>query len=1438
MEFYSFFTFVTEITFCLWIRVIYLVSPFHLSIQLACKIISTLDLILILCVKIIKHLLIHISSFILYVIGVVTRLEHLLESTMEPKAAELLAVLKNNNLAIDVKVGHLLGIKSDIKQKNVPDGAVNLIFECLRLAIASPHSALYAAGFSTLGHFLKRLFIQDQIHVVSAYARYLYPVLLERLGDHKERVRAQAAQTFTDLWPAAGPEVEHHVLEVALTGKNPKAKEMSLIWLSNMSKNHGLLFRSYVPSLVSCLEDADSVVRDTAKSTTVELFQNAPARAKSDLMKEMTTQNVRKSIVNAIITNIGLEDHSSTARPLSRTDARPASRVESHHHPPRPHSRVEVVHQRSAAVVASHIPIPPVPPREVTPVVMDSEPIKSRPGSSKSEQERITPVPADAGKPSSVELARPSSQDGEEIKPLHAESSKQVDELFRVMFPCFEGRESEDNWMHREKYINTLHRLLYGNAPHEHPQHFYAGVKSILDGIFKAVNSLRTTLSTSGCLLIQDLAKVGGPKLDPMVEIIMQNLIKLCGGMKKISAQNGNFAFNAVLANVTYTPRILHHVTSACQDKNVQLRLYAAGWLKTLINKQAYHKSTIEHGGGLDLLEKSMKKGLSDANPGVREAVRGAFWTFYRVWPAKGNNILSDLDNKTRSLLEKDPANPNRDQTASQNSSIRKGLTGNSTTSSRSALKEAIAAQKKARLAPARALPPRPESAQSSFCETKSSDLPVKPSAVRTVPTGAPISSLSSAPMRPGAKPRRPELARPATADPYASRRPGASDTRPKTPAPPDSSPRPKYKPGTPSKPLSVARTRPKADLGQVASSQKSKPKKLDIPMKAQCPFPIVDPPRSGFNQGLSDQPWEPPHITTSSGVSGRPESPASIQLESPCEHVEQPATSIMMQGASSGPSITASPSHNQAMSSNRGRPRDIGAEATNHLSSSGDGQPEVATTHGGHVTTRHETDVLPGDIDHHEYNSRPNLQHGGESQNTVVIHEDPIPAQHNAEHHANDIVNHEQHMHADVQAENKTQDHEIELPLAVDGANGSNSKDNAHCDTESQFSWPSLRSYPDRNGPVGLNGSPFPSDLLQSTPDYLLNPMATTSNTSNNENKIPTTPITKKHDNLVVSERVSSKNNALGELPSNEPDHRHNKAIDSLLSTPRIYQHSGQCEAQYLRLKNRPVMNKRRYVSPRSQQLDNAKEMVRVAGQRIRSNALDLFAYRKLQDIIHFHGEKLFNQMVFDDLYHALLEELQSESDPKRKHHGSYTDLKTQAVVTFRLLHSSCPNFFVAYYSQALNAIFHARRYFESHCWVVEDLEQTASELFRNCELPEFGGLLDTLVGYAYQEKRDERGYRSILMALSLLTDLMEEANQKKNCFSSDLLEQIGSLAAKDLLIGPTAVRRQVTQVCVKLHAMTGNANESDESIFWKYIGNPKGATRNLVAYYIARQE
>ncbi len=40
-----------------------------------------------------------------------------------------------------------------------------------------------------------------------------------------------------------------------------------------MHQESGLQFRSYVPTLMELLEDADGMVRDAAKSTVIELFR-------------------------------------------------------------------------------------------------------------------------------------------------------------------------------------------------------------------------------------------------------------------------------------------------------------------------------------------------------------------------------------------------------------------------------------------------------------------------------------------------------------------------------------------------------------------------------------------------------------------------------------------------------------------------------------------------------------------------------------------------------------------------------------------------------------------------------------------------------------------------------------------------------------------------------------------------------------------------------------------------------------------------------------------------------------------------------------------------------------------------------------------------------------------------------------------------------------
>ncbi|KAI9731174.1 MAG: suppressor of tub2 mutation [Cirrosporium novae-zelandiae] len=724
---------------------------------------------------------------------------------MEAQAIDLHAVLESQHVSMDTKINYLTSLKSEIKHRQVPAVAIPPIFDVVRSAINSRSTTLQASGFSTLSHLIKRLYLQEQADLIAAQGSDTFPILTACLGDAKERVRLQAAQAFTDFWHASPGDVEHYVLSIAMND-NPRAKETSMQWLVKMNKENGVLIKPHIPKVVDCLEDADVGVRETAKATLVELFHDVPDHAKADLRRQLQIRNIRKMIVSSILTQLGMSAPAGT---------------ETREHHPRPMSRGDHRKKMATGRISR-------PGSAMSYHGHDDNPLKSSTqsftpkGPSHSSTKAIN-----SGSTSELSLADASNDN---IEPLNIYTNREVDELFHDMLPHFEGRESEQNWLAREKSTMRLRRLTKGNAPTEFFSTYSAGIKTLLDGILKVANSLRTTLSTSGCYLVQEIARTSPASLEPMAELMLLNFIKVCAATKKISAQNGNVTVDALLGNLSYHTRLLQHVWGACQEKNVQPRLYAPGWIKTLITKHLHHKSMIEHSGGVELLEKCLNKGLGDANPGVRQNMREAFWVFAKAWPLRAETLISKLDAKSQDRLRKDPGNTNELHFPSDipsSSSVRPSTFSRSTTSvpGRPTLKETIAAQKRAKLA-AKGVPDRPESAQSSY--SLSAARPAMFSAKTKSATNLhPQSgSLSSAPVRPMRPPRRPELNRPATAEPYAARNAMRSGT-------PTSSPKitpVKAKGRTPvaSKPPSPEKERNSKPESTTSSPMKSKLSTMD----------------------------------------------------------------------------------------------------------------------------------------------------------------------------------------------------------------------------------------------------------------------------------------------------------------------------------------------------------------------------------------------------------------------------------------------------------------------------------------------------------------------------------------------------------------------------------------------------------------------------------
>jgi len=151
---------------------------------------------------------------------------------------EGLLVILRKDTSIDAKVQYVTAIKSSIKQHNVPDTCVAPLFEGLRQASTSQHSALVNAGFTALNHLLTRLSRQEPKYL-NKEAKQTLPLVVEKMGDQKDKFRALGVQALATMYAHMPTDVERFVRNVAMVGKNPRAKESSMQWLLQVRESSG-----------------------------------------------------------------------------------------------------------------------------------------------------------------------------------------------------------------------------------------------------------------------------------------------------------------------------------------------------------------------------------------------------------------------------------------------------------------------------------------------------------------------------------------------------------------------------------------------------------------------------------------------------------------------------------------------------------------------------------------------------------------------------------------------------------------------------------------------------------------------------------------------------------------------------------------------------------------------------------------------------------------------------------------------------------------------------------------------------------------------------------------------------------------------------------------------------------------------------------------------
>jgi CLIP-associating protein 1/2 len=175
---------------------------------------------------------------------------------------------------------------------------------------------------------------------------------------------------------------------------------------------------------------------------------------------------------------------------------------------------------------------------------------------------------------------------------------------------------------------------------------------------------LRTTVAINTCLLYSELATTLGPQLDPHVDVLLTNLLKMAGFTKKLTAQQSQTTVGTIITHTSAQPRIVIPLLwNTLQEKIVQARAFVVGHLKLYLEHHGLRfKNAIEGSGQVETLEKALKRALADANPAAREQARILYWVFEDIWPDRGIAILDTLDSVARKQVEK--VCPNKSQAA------------------------------------------------------------------------------------------------------------------------------------------------------------------------------------------------------------------------------------------------------------------------------------------------------------------------------------------------------------------------------------------------------------------------------------------------------------------------------------------------------------------------------------------------------------------------------------------------------------------------------------------------------------------------------------------------------------------------------------------------------------------------------------------------------
>lgn len=206
--------------------------------------------------------------------------------------------------------------------------------------------------------------------------------------------------------------------------------------------------------LLPLLGDPDPTVRSLALSSTITIFSASGVSqpAKADLKKAMIKLDVGKKVQDSILAAV-----LGGAGPLERTGSTTSASDKGS-------SALDA--QGASSQIDQSPPLPRSRPRPPSPSALAAN-LPS------------TAFPTD---PSAIHA--PTT----DVQPVYIADTRDLQLEFERMKPGFEGKESEHNWMIRDKSIARIRGMVKGGVADKFLEPFMAGLKSVQEGILKTVS--------------------------------------------------------------------------------------------------------------------------------------------------------------------------------------------------------------------------------------------------------------------------------------------------------------------------------------------------------------------------------------------------------------------------------------------------------------------------------------------------------------------------------------------------------------------------------------------------------------------------------------------------------------------------------------------------------------------------------------------------------------------------------------------------------------------------------------------------------------------------------------------------------------------------------------------------------------------------------------